>query len=68
MDQNPIEKNPITRIILGLVVVIGMSIGAHIMIVFFSFLKFPYAPWIGAIVGSITIFLLFSLLYREYYV
>ncbi|SER11876.1 hypothetical protein SAMN04489841_2996 [Natrinema salaciae] len=67
MYSYPVEENPVTRFILGLAVIIGMSHGAQAAMIVFTSIGVPYANWMGAIVGSLAVFVTFAAIYTYYY-
>ncbi len=67
MLPNSVEKNPVTRFILGLVVIICMSLGAQVAMMVLSWVGIPYPNWTGVIVGSLAAFVTFAAIYTHYY-
>jgi len=66
MAENPVERNPITRFLLGLAVIAGMFLGGGAVGWLFREAGVPYGDWIGVAVGAIAAFLLFTIVYSRY--
>lgn len=65
MGKTPVERNFITRIILGFVVIFVMLImGSVIGNVMSSINK--YAGWLGFAIGAILVFVIFTAMYYNY--
>ena len=66
MAENPIERNPVTRYLLGMAVVFAMMLGGGAGAYLLTELSVPYGRWIGALVGAFVVFVAFAVIYRRY--
>ncbi|WEL17125.1 MULTISPECIES: hypothetical protein [unclassified Halorhabdus] len=65
MEQNPVEDNFITRIILGFVVLYAMLIvGSSVGNMFST--DNGYVALIGFVIGALFVFVIFAALYSRY--
>lgn len=60
MSSNPVERNFVTRFILGLAIVCLMIIGGSAVAYLLRSFSVPYGGAIGVTVGAIVVFCLFS--------
>jgi hypothetical protein len=66
MSPNPVERNPVTRFLLGLAVIVGMMVGAQLLAGALLSVEFPYGALVGAVVGSLLVFGGFVVWYARY--
>ena len=66
MRRNPVEENVVTRFVLGVVVIFAMMLGGGVVGRAFESIGVPYGSWIGVTVGTIAVFLVFTVLYNRY--
>lgn len=66
VTRNPIERNFLTRFLVGLAVVFGMFLGGGALGWTFLSVGVPYGDWIGTGVGAVLAFAAFAVLYRRY--
>lgn len=66
MASNPVEENFVTRFLLGMAVLLAMVLGGGAVGQFFQNAGVPYGDWLGAGLGMIVVFAVFTVLYRRY--
>lgn len=66
MSQNPVERNVVTRFILGLAVITAMSIGGSVVGSLLQDSGVPYGGILGVATGAILVFLAFVVWYSRY--
>lgn len=66
MATNPVERNPVTRYLLGFAVIAGLFLGGGAGGWALSSLSVPYGAWIGTALGAVLAFALFSVAYTRY--
>lgn len=66
MTRNPVERNVVTRFLLGLAVLLGMMVGGAGGAAVFRRLGVPYADWTGVFAGAVVVFLAFAVVYTRY--
>lgn len=66
MARSPVERNVVTRFLLGLAVIAGMMIGATAGGRLFATLAVPFASVAGVLVGALAVFVAFAVWYTRY--
>ena len=66
MSNNPVERNFVTRYILGFAVIFSMMLGGGAVGGAFQSMEIPYGGWIGVAIGAILVFIGFTILYDRY--
>lgn len=66
MASNPIERNFVTRFLLGLVVIGAMAAGGAFLARPLTSLGGPVAGFVGMFVGALLVFALFAGWYSRY--
>lgn len=66
MSPNPVERNVVTRFLLGLVVVLGMMLGGAAGGSIASGIGVPYGDVGGVLLGAASVFLAFAAWYTRY--
>ena len=67
MATNPVEANPVTRWLLGMVVILAMMVGGGAVGWLVRDVAVPYADVLGTLIGAIAVFFLVAVLYRRYH-
>jgi hypothetical protein len=66
MSSNPVERNVVTRYLLGFAVVVAMLLGGGAVGGAAVALALPYGGVVGAVVGGALVFAVFTFLYDRY--
>jgi len=66
MAQNPVERNFVTRFVLGLGVILAMMAAGGLTGQLFSTFEFPYATAVGVFIGALAAFVVFAAWYTRY--
>lgn len=66
MTRNPVEANPVTRFVVGVVVITAMFAGGAAGGRLLAPLAVPYADLAGVLVGALVVFGTFSVVYARY--
>jgi hypothetical protein len=66
MDSNPVERNPVTRFVLGFAVIAAMAVGGGAVGTLFDSVGVPAGEYVGVAVGAAAVFVAFAAWYRRY--
>jgi hypothetical protein len=66
MGTNPIERNPVTRFLLGVAVVAAMTAGGGAAGWLLDSAGAPAGEYVGVAVGASVVFVAFTVWYRRY--
>lgn len=66
MAQNPVERNFVTRFLLGFAVIVLMFVGGGAVGQLFRMVGIQYGAWLGTAVGAVAVFVCFAALYTRY--
>lgn len=66
MATNPVERNFVTRYILGFAVIVAMMIGGGAVGSLLGSTSIPYGDFVGVASGAVIVFVGFVIVYRQY--
>jgi predicted MFS family arabinose efflux permease len=66
MRTNPVERNFVTRFVMGLAVIVGMFLGGGAGGWLLGSVGVAYAGVLGTLLGSAAVFVAFTAWYRRY--